>query len=173
MLSATKQAISIKIATTVGHFVRDLDFANVYIWLDHLVSASFELKTFKSVRRDNSSCEMTCCKRVAISIWIQHISYLSRQSRWSRQAFTVAYKLFVLLESSPGLWVRANVSNEELKMCGCETVWRGVAKWDRSLSNWPRSDGPVIVQCHFGNRKSAMENASCMDLAGKNALSSV
>ena len=32
MLSATKQAISIKLATTVGHFSRDfyLDFANVY-----------------------------------------------------------------------------------------------------------------------------------------------
>ena len=33
MLSATKQAISIKLATTVGHFLRDfdLDFANVYM----------------------------------------------------------------------------------------------------------------------------------------------
>ena len=33
MLSATKQAISIKLATTVGHFSRDLDldFANVYM----------------------------------------------------------------------------------------------------------------------------------------------
>ena len=35
MLSATKQAISIKLATTVGHFLRDvdLDFANVYMGL--------------------------------------------------------------------------------------------------------------------------------------------
>ena len=34
MLSATKQAITIKLATTVGHFLRDLDldFANVYGW---------------------------------------------------------------------------------------------------------------------------------------------
>ena len=33
MLSATKQAISIKLATKVGHFLRDLDldFANVYM----------------------------------------------------------------------------------------------------------------------------------------------
>ena len=31
MLSATKQAISSKLATTVCHFVRDLDFANVYM----------------------------------------------------------------------------------------------------------------------------------------------
>ena len=34
MLSATKQAISIKLATAVGHFLRDLDFAKV--WLDQL-----------------------------------------------------------------------------------------------------------------------------------------
>ena len=33
MLSVTKQAISIKLSTTVGHFLRDLDldFANVYM----------------------------------------------------------------------------------------------------------------------------------------------
>ena len=42
MLSATMQTISIKkkLATKVGHFLRDLDldFANVYIvWLDLLV----------------------------------------------------------------------------------------------------------------------------------------
>ena len=32
MLSATKQTIIVKLATTVGHFLRDLDidFANVY-----------------------------------------------------------------------------------------------------------------------------------------------
>ena len=40
MLSATKQVwISIKLATTVGHFLRDLnlDFENMYIWLVQLV----------------------------------------------------------------------------------------------------------------------------------------
>ena len=31
MLSATKQAIRIKLATTVGHFLHDLDFTNVYM----------------------------------------------------------------------------------------------------------------------------------------------
>ena len=31
MLSATKQAISIKLASTVGHCLHDLDFANVYM----------------------------------------------------------------------------------------------------------------------------------------------
>ena len=29
MLSATKQTISIKLATMVGHFLRELDFANM------------------------------------------------------------------------------------------------------------------------------------------------
>ena len=38
----TKQAKSIKLATKVGIFLRDLDldFANVYIWLVHLVFLS-------------------------------------------------------------------------------------------------------------------------------------
>ena len=36
IISTTKQVTRIKLATTVGHFVRDLDFSNV-IWLDHLV----------------------------------------------------------------------------------------------------------------------------------------
>ena len=31
LLSATKQAIRIKLATTVSHFLNDLDFANVYM----------------------------------------------------------------------------------------------------------------------------------------------
>ena len=31
MLSATKQAISMTLATTVGHFLHDLLFANVYM----------------------------------------------------------------------------------------------------------------------------------------------
>ena len=31
MLSETKQAINIKLATTVGHSLHDLDFANVYM----------------------------------------------------------------------------------------------------------------------------------------------
>ena len=31
MLTATKQAISIKLGTTVGHFVLDIDFSNVYM----------------------------------------------------------------------------------------------------------------------------------------------
>ena len=31
MLSTTTQAISIKLATAVGHFVHDLDVANVYM----------------------------------------------------------------------------------------------------------------------------------------------
>ena len=31
MLSKTKQAISIKLATTVGQFLHDLDFVNVYM----------------------------------------------------------------------------------------------------------------------------------------------
>ena len=31
ILSATKQAISIKLATTLGHFLCDHDFANVYM----------------------------------------------------------------------------------------------------------------------------------------------
>ena len=39
MLSATNQVINVKLVTTVSLFwgVRDLDFANVYTWLDHLV----------------------------------------------------------------------------------------------------------------------------------------
>ena len=38
IISTTKQAASITLATTVGlFFVRDLDFANIYIWLDQLV----------------------------------------------------------------------------------------------------------------------------------------
>ena len=40
MFLATKQAINIQLATTVGRpFVRelDLDFAGVYIWLVHVV----------------------------------------------------------------------------------------------------------------------------------------
>ena len=38
MLSATKQAICVKLATTVGHFLRDLDcdFANVYMALVYI-----------------------------------------------------------------------------------------------------------------------------------------
>ena len=35
-----KQATSITLATTVGHYLRDLEFENVYInniWIDHLV----------------------------------------------------------------------------------------------------------------------------------------
>ena len=36
MLSATKQTIRIKLATTVGDFLSDLDFA-MFIWLDQLV----------------------------------------------------------------------------------------------------------------------------------------
>ena len=39
-LSATKQTISIKLGTTVGHVVcgdLDLDFANIYIWIVQLV----------------------------------------------------------------------------------------------------------------------------------------
>ena len=40
MLSATKQATIITFATTVVHFVRDFDFANVYIRLDQLVLLS-------------------------------------------------------------------------------------------------------------------------------------
>ena len=36
--SATKQAISIKLATTVGHFLCDLDVTlKTFIWLDQLV----------------------------------------------------------------------------------------------------------------------------------------
>ena len=31
IILTTKQATSIKLATTVGHFVRDLDFANIYM----------------------------------------------------------------------------------------------------------------------------------------------
>ena len=44
MLSATKPAISIKLATTVGHFLRDLDldFANV-IRLVRLVNILLKL----------------------------------------------------------------------------------------------------------------------------------
>ena len=40
MLLATKQAVSIKLATKVGLLLRGLDpdFATVYIWLGHLVS---------------------------------------------------------------------------------------------------------------------------------------
>ena len=38
MLSATKQAIRVKLATTVGHYLRDrdCDFANVYMALAYI-----------------------------------------------------------------------------------------------------------------------------------------
>ena len=41
IISTTEQAISIKLAATVDHFVRDLDFANVYM-IDQLVYTYFK-----------------------------------------------------------------------------------------------------------------------------------
>ena len=38
MLSATKQAINKhKLAATVGQFLCDLDFVNVYVWIYHML----------------------------------------------------------------------------------------------------------------------------------------
>ena len=57
MLLATKQAISIKLAVTVRHFLLDLDFANVYIWLDHLV-------LFPSYYQASGAVRTICLKEV-------------------------------------------------------------------------------------------------------------
>ena len=47
IVSTTKQAISIKLATTVGHFVSDLDFKNVYMtWPACLVLCCYQCKFY-------------------------------------------------------------------------------------------------------------------------------
>ena len=51
MLLATKQAISVTLATTVGHFLRDLDFANEYrAWPTCLLLFCFRLLVSSSLR---------------------------------------------------------------------------------------------------------------------------
>ena len=57
MLSETKQAISMKLATTVGYVLHDLDFANVYIYALTILFFSFR-PTSILVRQ--TACLRTC-----------------------------------------------------------------------------------------------------------------
>ena len=92
IISTTKQATSIKLATTVVHFLRDLDFENVYMAWQLVTCAVFFLHTsiLNAVRKGTSSSASLWSSRTHARRQARTRAHISAQTKQKNFSICIA-----------------------------------------------------------------------------------